>query len=558
MQEPTRGPLFAPTTLCLESASSATPTAVGMAERILGPVLEKRFGAEPTSITSEDLRSAVVASGSSFPSHVKDEDIITAVENLSTDELSPIVASEDASDAGGPAAGSPRRLLLSVQKKATGGAAASSADAKRQRAGKLRGKVTVRISSGSILTSLTRVYHGASRCALLDSAGGLWNDCADCSDDRASYGTAPKGKFMIATDPSVERAEKDGEGIHLTVVIAEQRPATDESLRTKATISAFEATAVKALRAIARAADAEDWKNMIISEARNLLEMRKTESSATHKSLRKAQAKTAQANAKPKHLQEELMAIVKFFDERFRTILLADPIHGPLPDFSSVAPEAFLREASRLAPNLLQAFLSFIPNPSGYRHHRGEERERETQRRASMLLVVFMELGGRQSLRSTHHYRMTQTLAAVGRGDRTGGEGAGGQRRFAHKGRTIDKASDHTSRMLEPQRVQPAIQNGGFVMYTDNGALTFTAQCAGIGKSSGSSTGAIMVASKPHSLFPGVSRTPPRWCAVDAMSLHAQLNSNGGLAPTQLPGMRVVSTSVSTGLRSVTNDNNET
>ena len=113
---------------------------------------------------------------------------------------------------------------------------------------------------------------------------------------------------------------------------------------------------------------------MIISEARNLLEMRKTESSATHKSLRKAQAKTAQANAKPKHLQEELMAIVKFFDERFRTILLADPIHGPLPDFSSVAPEAFLREASRLAPNLLQTFLSFIPNPSGYRHHRGEER----------------------------------------------------------------------------------------------------------------------------------------------------------------------------------------
>ena len=302
MQEPTRGPLFAPTTLCLESASSATPTAVGMAERILGPVLEKRFGAEPTSITSEDLRSAVVASGSSFPSHVKDEDIITAVENLSTDELSPIVASEDASDAGGPAAGSPRRLLLSVQKKATGGAAASSADAKRQRAGKLRGKVTVRISSGSILTSLTRVYHGASRCALLDSAGGLWDDCADCSDDRASYGTAPKGKFMIATDPSVERAEKDGEGIHLTVVIAEQRPATDESLRTKATISAFEATAVAALRAIARAADAEDWKNMIISEARNLLEMRKTESSATHKSLRKAQAKTAQANAKAARL----------------------------------------------------------------------------------------------------------------------------------------------------------------------------------------------------------------------------------------------------------------
>jgi hypothetical protein len=201
-----------------------------MAERILGPVLEKRFGAEPTSITSEDLRSAVVASGSSFPSHVKDEDIITAVENLSTDELSPIVASEDASDAGGPAAGSPRRLLLSVQKKATGGAAASSADAKRQRAGKLRGKVTVRISSGSILTSLTRVYHGASRCALLDSAGGLWDDCADCSDDRASYRIAPKGKFMIATDPSVERAEKDGEGIHLTVVIAEQRPATDDLL----------------------------------------------------------------------------------------------------------------------------------------------------------------------------------------------------------------------------------------------------------------------------------------------------------------------------------------
>ena len=80
---------------------------------------------------------------------------------------------------------------------------------------------------------------------------------------------------------------------------------------------------------------------MIISEARNLLEMRKTESSATHKSLRKAQAKTAQANAKPQHLQEELMAIVKFFDERFRTILLADPIHGPLPDFSGVAPEAF-------------------------------------------------------------------------------------------------------------------------------------------------------------------------------------------------------------------------
>ena len=41
---------------------------------------------------------------------------------------------------------------------------------------------------------------------------------------------------------------------------------------------------------------------MIISEARNLLEMRKTESSATHKSLRKAQAKTAQANAKAARL----------------------------------------------------------------------------------------------------------------------------------------------------------------------------------------------------------------------------------------------------------------
>jgi hypothetical protein len=75
-----------------------------------------------------------------------------------------------------------------------------------------------------------------------------------------------------------------------------------ESLRTKAAISAFEATAAGALRAIALAADPEEWKNMIISEARNLLEMRKTESSATHKSLRKAQAKTAQANAKAARL----------------------------------------------------------------------------------------------------------------------------------------------------------------------------------------------------------------------------------------------------------------